>query len=208
MRQAEEVTGFMRGRFGDVLGAALAKIFGEDPAGVGGDAGESTDVAVSAVDAAGPCAVAADHDACDAEIGIDPRVDGGDVDVKRGIFFGDTGPDFVDAVQFLIVEGAGVAVEVVGGGLGDVVWAPALRVSADEIEIEFDAGAGMAGELGGAGERIGDRRRGGDAVVDLPAGNGFERVGVTGAVEERARLQRLNQRGMAANCQERPSGQH
>jgi len=115
---------------------------------------------------------------------------GGDVDVPRGVVFGDPLPDVADVAGLLRVEGAPVGVQREGpggdGGEGDL-GAPGRAGDDLPVEVQVD-------DVGGAWQAVVDW----DACASGWAGRGWAGGRGRGELEGCGRADRLDVEGRAA----------
>lgn len=117
------MTEFVYGGVAGVFGVSTAKLVGEDPDDIGRAVGEAADVGDTSRCRAKPCARPADDGFDGLLVREVSGIDGGDVDVEGRIGLGDARPNSLNRCQFAGAEACGIAVQIEGGGGGDVVWA-------------------------------------------------------------------------------------
>ena len=142
MLQSEEMSRFMSGRFGHVLGVGTQRI-GKYKAHIGGTVVKPADKGHATGAAAVPVRpVAANGDFRHDPVREDPRVDRRHIDIERCVVFGHLGPDALDCREFAGTEGRPIAVLIESGSDHVEVAAPGGHRIAVEIQDEFGRRAG------------------------------------------------------------------
>ena len=189
--EAEQVARLVRGGVGRRLGAGVAEVLREGVAGVRRAVGEPADVRHPARGSAEPRPVAAEDDAGGPAVGVGAGVDGGDVQVERGVRLAHAGEHPADVVELGVGERPGVAVAVVRRRGGHVEVAPPLR--GRPVEVEEQRRPRPRPALQHRHRRQRPRRRGGGRrtlPLDVPREADHRQVELRCAELHRAELRR------------------